>query len=170
MSEQTELIPRMINGQPFGAWVVKANPTVSDVDAVLADGGAGITGWCVQRNYRAALIAPGDPVYLWISGGSRTIASGFWGVGFVQNPPLVDDEVDGQTGPITDAAARPALSARLTMAVTGSPVTRAECKANPILVEIELLRVAQIGNPSFLTPEQHDRLAALMHVGLEKSG
>jgi hypothetical protein len=159
MSEPSGCGPRMINGQPFGAWVVKANPTVSDVDAILADGGADITRWCVQRNYRSELILPGDPVYLWISGGSKTIASGFWGVGVIGNPALVEEADDG-----TRLVAKPSLAAHLTLAATERPVTRAECKADLILAETELLRVTQIGNPSFLTPEQHDRLWALMQI------
>jgi hypothetical protein len=168
MSGPSGSAPRIINGQPFGAWVVKSNPAISDIVAVLDDGGAGITGWCLQRNYRSRLIAPGDPVYLWVSGGSKTVASGFWGVGVIGNPPVVEDDLDDDQPRVADVAAKPALSAHLTLAVAENPVTRIDCKADPVLAEIEVLRVSQIGNPSFLTPEQHDRLSALMPVSLQR--
>ena len=170
MTGPSGLEPRSINGQPFGAWVVKANPALSDVDAMVAATRTDITGWCVQQNYRSALMKPQDLVFLWISGGSKTVVSGFWGVGVIEDPPLLEGEADEHTGLAADAAARARLTAHLTLAVTERPVSRAECKADPILAEIEVLRVAQIGNPSFLTPEGRDRLLALMQTGPPAEG
>ncbi|GAB2598572.1 hypothetical protein [Pseudactinotalea suaedae] len=155
--------PRRVNGQPFGAWVVKANPALSDVDALLAAGGTDIAGWCVQQNYRSHLMRPDDLVFLWISGGSRTVVSGFWAVGLLEDPPLVADEAAESTRGAA-AAPKAGLVAQLTLAVVESPVSRAACQADPVLAEIEVLRVAQIGNPSFLTPEGRDRLLALMQT------
>lgn len=153
---------RAVSREVLGAWLLKANPAVWDVRAFLADGHDRITSWSVRRGYRSALMRPGDRVLLWLSGpGTGGLARGIWGLGHVlaEPEPWTDDE----RGWWLDDAARRALHARVEVDVPllEDPLPVAELRAAGI-TGLEVQRVAQGSNPSWVSREQLDALEPLL--------
>lgn len=130
----------------LGAWLLKANPTVSPVEELLG-GTSGVTERCVRRSYRIDLIEPGQPVLLWISGGASSHPAGIHAQGQVTGPAYVSDE--------TGRLALPVELARLE-----TPVPRRELLAHPVLRELEVIRMPAGSNPSFLTRTELGELQA----------
>lgn len=127
-------------------WVVKASPSVYDVDVMRRDGY--VDAWSVQKNYRSALMQPGDHVFLWVSGGSSDMPAGFWGHGYVADPALSESQADEhRLDP--EAASKAELFVNMDLSVWDSPLTRDECKKDSVLASIELLRIGQIGNTTW---------------------
>ena len=117
--------------------MLKVDPTGSDVRALLA--GEPVER-CVRASYRTALVAPGDPVLLWVSGRDATWPAGIHGLGHVLGP--VDH----------DRAGRPAMTAALER--LDPPVLRGELLTHPAMGGLEVLRMAAGSNPSFLSRAQ----------------
>ncbi|WP_110180947.1 hypothetical protein [Nocardioides solisilvae] len=128
-----------VTAATLGAWLLKADPRATDVGALLA-GDAGETTRCVRRSYRAALVAPGQPVLLWVSGADSTHPAGIHAQGRTRG--LVHEDDDGR------------LVMPLTLEPLAEPVPRAALLAHPVLAHAEVLRMPAGSNPSYLTVDQ----------------
>ncbi|KAA1426566.1 hypothetical protein [Nocardioides antri] len=129
---------RALTPESLGAWVLKTNPRQQPVGELVRSGFRTVTARCVRPTYRADLIAAGQPVLLWVSGGDPSIPAGIYAQGR------------------TTGAAEPG-SPELTMPVelgpVEPPVLRAELVEHPLLGQIEVLKMAAGSNPSFITRE-----------------
>lgn len=133
----------------IGAWVLKCNPTVWDIEAYVASGAGPILDWSVGNTYRNQLMENGDPVILWVSGPS----GGVQGVGDVTGPvaPQVLTEQGVWREPVIG---REFLFASVSIDVWSQPIARADVRADPALADAEVFRSPQGTNPSYLTPAQ----------------
>ena len=156
-----EVIARLRNGDPVGAWVLKAKPSIWDIGAALAEG-VELDWWRLAPSYRAELVQPGHPCAMWVTRGDPAVASGFWAIGQVTGPP-VDDTGDPDDDLWRDRHAQQQLRPRIPVElhVLESPVTAEAVRADPRLHSIELLRVPRIGNPAALSPEEWQALLEL---------
>ena len=121
--------------------MLKVDPTGSDVGGLLA--GEPVAR-CVRASYRTALVAPGDPVLLWVSGRDATWPAGVHGSGRVL--AAVDDAGPGLP------------SVRVALRPVDPPVLRTDLLAHPVMAGLEVLRMAAGSNPSHVTREQLDAL------------
>jgi EVE domain len=139
------------DGSPIGAWVLKANPRVYDVDRALERQGM-ITGWSLNPSYRTALMKPGQRVFLWRSRGAGG-ASGIVATGVVTGEPT-DDRGTGGEWIDQDKAQKivPYVPVQLKQLIT--PISRETLQEDLVFASSELFRVKQMGNPVFLTPEE----------------
>lgn len=140
----------------LGAWLLKANGDTSDV-AERAARGEDVARWCVQRSYRTALMGPGQPVLLWVSG-SRRVAPGVWAVGTVTGRVLPTGPPEPTDG--ARAARRQHVPVTLRWLDEADRVPRDAVRADPRLADLEVLRQPMAANPSFATRAQW---AALLH-------
>jgi predicted RNA-binding protein with PUA-like domain len=150
-----------VSRETLGAWLLKANPAVWDLRRFLASGETRLTSWSVQRSYRSALMRPGDRVVFWLSGpGTGGLVRGVWGLGHV----VAEAEAwaDAEPGFWLDDAARQALRARVEVdvALLEQPLPAAELREAG-LTDLEVQRVPQMSNPSWLSRPQ---LAALQEL------
>ncbi len=137
----------------IGAWLLKCNPSLWDLAAFVRSGEP-IRSWAVQRNYRAAMMAPGDQVLFWVSGDGRGgLPRGIWGAGHVVAP--AEDWVDAEHGFWRDDRSRRAVRARVQVDIPlfSEPVTAADLRARGV-VDLEVLRMPQGANPSWVSVEQ----------------
>ena len=122
-------------------WLIKSTRDPSGIDPDWAPGAVRDLTRCVRRSYRLALVSPGQPVVLWVSG---RVAPGVHAVGTVTGPPREPDD------PAADD--RPVLPVRLTRLV--APVERSELLHDPLFRDAEVLRMPAGSNPSWLTAAQ----------------
>lgn len=140
-----------ITADNLGAWLIKCQPKVNPElpRAIREDDAPPVTRWCVADNYRSRLMKPGDRAVLWVSGDGRQLARGIWGLGWVTGRarPMVDELGEG-TGKLE-------VPLRIPLSSSGLPA--AEIKAAG-LTDLEVLRLPQGSNPSWVSVDQ---LAAL---------
>lgn len=146
-------LSRAVRADDVGAWLVKASPGASDVETMRGTGFADVHRWCVRRSYRTALVVPGAPVLLWVSGGSTRVPSGLHAVGEVVGP--VERDLD--PGPVDDLPVR--------LRPLDPPVLRTELLAHPVLRGLEVLRSPWGSNPSYLDRAQLAALRDLVGPG-----
>ncbi|GAA1593478.1 hypothetical protein GCM10009789_54390 [Kribbella sancticallisti] len=147
-----------VNRENLGAWVLKCNPAVTDLRALIEHG---VRTWCVQDNYRSALFEDGQPAFLWVSGSARaTPTPGFWAVGSVTGPAEWRAPAAGES---------PKYVVPLALEFLPEPVSRVEVVAQPGLAEVEVIRQPQMSNPSFLTRAEYERLRELLPSGVRGS-
>jgi hypothetical protein len=130
----------------LGAWLLKADPAGGAVDRMAANAYRDVLTRCVRPSYRAALVAPGQPVLLWVSGRDPRYPSGIHAAGHTTGP--VEDSHDGPVMPVRLDAVTPY-------------VPRAALLADPRLAGIEVLRMAAGSNPSYLDAVQYAALCEL---------
>jgi EVE domain len=143
-----------IDRDNLGAWLLKANPALWDISGFLQSGENRIRSWAVQPGYRSKLMAPGDRVLFWVSGDGRSgLARGIWGDGEVIAP--AEDWVDAERGFWRDDNARSAVRARIQVSITflEEPVTAEELRSRG-LTDLEVLRIPQGANPSWVSRDQ----------------
>ncbi|WP_041289568.1 hypothetical protein [Kribbella flavida] len=129
----------------LGAWVLKCNPKLTNLDVLLANG---VRTWCVQENYRSALIAADQPVVLWITGPSgATPQPGIWATGHA-------------TGG-TEYSPHGKLVMPLELSFLRTPVPREDIAGR--LPDLEVIRQPHMANPSFATSAEY---AVLQTLGL----
>lgn len=153
---------RAVSRQTLGAWLLKANPAVWDVRRFRAEGHTRLTSWSVRRGYRADLMRPDDKVVFWLSGPGRgDLVRGVWGLGHVVSE--AEEWQDTEPGWWRDEAARQALQARIEVDVPllGHPLPASELRAADI-TDLEVQRVPQMSNPSWVSRTQLDRLTDLL--------
>lgn len=134
----------------LGAWLLKANGDTSDV-AARAARRDDVGQWCVQRSYRTALMAAGQPVVLWVSGGRR-VGPGIWAVGTVRDRVLPTGPPAGTDGERT--ARRQHVPISLRWLDDADRLPRDAVRADPRLADLEVLRQPMAANPSFVTRAQ----------------
>lgn len=133
----------------LGAWVLKCNPTVSDLPGLLAGGGRSVATWCVADNYRSELFEAGQPLLFWVSGAAgRTPTPGIWGSGRIAGPAR--SRADGK------------LVVPIELEFLDQPLARSELASVRPLRDLEVIRQPQMSNPSFVTPDQYAVLLTLL--------
>ena len=136
---------RAVTPDSLGAWLIKASPAL---DPSIATSPAAVTSRCVRPSYRTDLVRAGQWVLFWLSGGSVAYPPGIYAVGRTTGPVI------GACG----GAGEPGLSMPVRLRPLETPVLRADLVVDPVLAEIEVIRMPAGSNPSFLTRAQ---LAAL---------
>lgn len=138
-----------VTRENLGAWVLKCNPSVSDLPALVADGGRSVETWCVADNYRSELFDADQPLLFWVSGSAgRTPTPGIWGSGRVTGPART--RADGK------------LVVPIELEVLDPPLARSEIAAVDLLRDLEVIRQPQMSNPSFVTKGQYAALLPLL--------
>ena len=138
-----------VTRENLGAWVLKCNPNVSDLPALVAAGGQACETWCVADNYRSELFGAGQPLLFWVSGSAgRTPTPGIWGTGRVTGPARTRD--DGK------------LVVPIELEFLDPPLARSEIAAVGPLRDLEVIRQPQMSNPSFVTVDQYAALLPLL--------
>jgi hypothetical protein len=137
-------LAQRVTQQNLGAWVVKCNPSISNLPELIA---GGVRSWCVREGYRSRLVEAGQPVLLWVTGatGARPYA-GIWAAGQTTGPVEYSDH--GK------------LVMPLTMEFLPTPVPREEVAAR--LPALEVVRQPFMSNPSFATTTEYAELCGLM--------
>lgn len=135
---------RAVTPESLGAWVLKASPRVGAVEELVATGFRSVTARCVRPTYRAGLVAAGQPVLFWVSGGLARIPAGIYARGRTTGPATVSEA----------EAEEPGLVMPVRLEALATPVLRRELLAHPVLRAIEVLRMPAGSNPSFLTRDQ----------------
>jgi hypothetical protein len=145
-------VERAVTLDSLGAWLVKASPAHLRVEEMLRTGFRDLVSRCVRPTYRADLVAEGQPVLLWVSGGDRRHPSGIYAAGIA-------------TGPV-------ALGGEVAMPVRLQPVDpvveRAELLADPLLRDLEVIRMPAGSNPSYVDRAQYRTLRQAfpqLHLG-----
>lgn len=110
---------------------------------LVRTGFAGIHTRCVRPSYRTALVAPGQPVLLWVSGQDRAHPAGVYAEGRT-------------TGVVRPDGAD--LVMPVSLRALELPVPRVELLAHPLLAHLEVLRMPAGSNPSYVTREQLEAL------------
>jgi hypothetical protein len=151
-------VARLQAGDVAG-WLLKSTRPPGQIAPDWAPGAARDLTRCVRRSYRLDLLAPGQPVVLWVSG---RVAAGVHAVGTVTGPV---QEPDGP-GDRPDDEDRPALPVRLTR--LPAPVERGELLADPAFRDAEVLRMPAGSNPSWLTATQLE--VVLARAGIDGLG
>lgn len=136
---------RAVTPDALGAWLVKASPGTSSVEELLSLL-TGATERCLRRSYRTDLVAPGQPVLLWVSGHCRDLPAGIHAQG-------------RSTSPAREVAGR-GLAVGVELEPLEQPVLREELLADPLLHHLEVLRMPAGSNPSFLTRTELSELSA----------
>ncbi len=153
---------RSVEREGLGAWVLKCNPSLWDLRALLASGERRLTSWAVHPSYRTRLVAPGDKVLFWVSGDGRDgLSRGVWGLGHAvaQVEPWVES-TQGWWRTASDAhAVRERVE--IDVALLDDPVEDAELRAAGI-DGLEVQRQPFMANPSFVSAEQLGELLPLL--------
>ena len=146
----------------IGAWVLKASPTVWDVNSMLDDKQSPPENFRLHETYRVQLIEPGDPIWLWATA-SRTAPRR--PARFVARGEVVGADAQGRGGGpywVDDDEAkklRPYLPVKLVWLPV--EISADELRQSSIFATFELLRATSMSNPSYLTPEQDAELRQL---------
>ena len=112
------------------------------------------------------MMAPGDRVLFWVSGDGRGgLPRGIWGAGHVVAP--AEDWVDAEHGFWRDDRSRRAVRARIQVDIPlfSEPVTAADLRARGV-VDLEVLRMPQGANPSWVSVEQLAAIDELPRAGV----
>ena len=153
---------RKLQRSDIGAWVLKANPTIWDVNSMIDDQQSPPENFRLHETYRVQLIEVGDPVWLWATA-SRTAPRR--PARFVASGVVVGADAEGRGGGpywVDDDEAkkfRPYLPVKLDWLPV--PISADELRQSPTLAKFELLRATSMSNPSYLTPEQDAELMQL---------
>jgi hypothetical protein len=131
-----------LSGDDVACWLLKSSRTPDELVPGWAPGEQQTLSRCVRASYRLALMTPGRPCLLWVSG--RT-APGVHALGTVTGAPR---EEDG--GPVVDV--------RWTR--LADPVPRARLLADPAARDAEVLRMPAGSNPSWLSAPQYAAVLA----------
>lgn len=137
----------------LGAWLLKCNPALWDLRAFV-DSGVRLESWAVQRNYRSALMAPGDRVLFWVSGdGRQGLSRGIWGDG--QVVAAAEDWVEDEPGWWRHDGSRHAVRARVRVDISllPEPVPATDLVARGI-TDLEVQRQPFMANPSWVSRDQ----------------
>ncbi|HYH35472.1 MAG TPA: hypothetical protein VD814_10010 [Nocardioides sp.] len=138
---------RAVTRQSLGGWLLKRTPGSARLAEVVPTRPAAAAP-CVRPSYRTELVAAGDPVLLWVSGGRTDVPAGIHAQGRARGP----------VGPVGESGR---LAVPVRWRPLSAPVLRRELLAHPVLRELEVLRMPAGSNPSFVTREQLDELCAL---------
>ena len=145
---------RAVEREHLGAWVLKCNPSVWDLRALLDTGERRLTSWAVHPSYRTRLVAPGDRVLFWVSGDGRDgLHRGLWGLGHTVSEVEPWSETSQGFWRTRSDAGAVRVRVEVDVELLDEPVEDAELR----LVGIDDLEVQLqpfMANPSFVTREQ----------------
>ena len=131
----------------------------------IDDGLQTIETWSVVPGYRSDMMASNDKIILWVSGNSRRMTRGIWGVGRVTGAvePEGQDGYFSDLGYWLDREAREAveLFVPVDIPLFDEAVSAEDIKAAGI-DDLEVFRSAQGSNPSWVSKDQIERLEALL--------
>jgi hypothetical protein len=136
-------VPRLQPGD-VACWVLKSTSAPSGIAADWAPGSDRELDRCVRPSYRLALMTPGQPCLLWVSGRHEP---GVHALGEV-------------TAGVVEGGAGPVVGVRLTR--LAEPVARAELLADPAARDAEVLRMPAGSNPSYLSAAQYAAVLDLL--------
>jgi hypothetical protein len=128
---------RRLSAGDVACWVLKSTRPPSAIDSGWTAGSVLALDRCVRRSYRLALMAPGQPCLLWLSGRDRP---GVHALGEVVAD--VDERADGPVVP-------------LALTLLDVPVLRVDLLADPRMQDAEVLRMPAGSNPSWLSALQY---------------
>jgi hypothetical protein len=128
-----------ITPSSLGAWLVKASPDGLPVAEAVRTGFRTVTSRCVRPTYRAELVAEGQPVLLWVSGRDPHHPAGIYAAGHT-------------TGPVEQGAE---LAMPVRLVPVDPVVARVDLLAEPLLSQLEVIRMPAGSNPSYLDTEQY---------------
>ncbi|GAA1689913.1 hypothetical protein GCM10009745_38970 [Kribbella yunnanensis] len=157
----------LITEENLGAWLLKCDPTSKfDLPAAIADGHRFITDWSLTPGYRSEMMTPGHKVVFWVSGNSKLMTKGIWGIGHVDG--YVQDAISEgfQLADVNywkDEQARLAvkLSVPVDIPLFDTAIGADELRAAGIS-DLEVQRQPQGPNPSWVSKEQLSKLDALL--------
>lgn len=153
---------RAVERERLGAWVLKCNPALWDLRALLDSGERRLTSWAVHPSYRTRLVAPGDKVLFWVSGDGRDgLGRGVWGLGHAVAE--VEPWAESTQGFWRTASDAHTVRERveIDVALLEDPVEDAELRAAGI-DGLEVQRQPFMANPSFVSDEQLDTMLPLL--------
>ncbi|MCW2741237.1 MAG: hypothetical protein JWR45_1659 [Blastococcus sp.] len=134
-----------MTAEDVACWVIKTARPPGELVPDWSPGSSHLLIRCVRASYRLALIEPGRPCLLWLSGRDRP---GVHAHGTV-------------AGPAEAGASGPEIALRLTL--LAEPVPRADLLADPAARDAEVLRMPAGSNPSWLSARQY--AAVLARIG-----
>jgi len=136
-----------------GAWIFQGNPRYYDVAGAVR--ALPSIAWVVRQYKRQ--IEAGDTAYIWETGGTGVVARAI----VTGDPVLAFDQTDAFTRQF-DGVTAPELFAPLTIVeVFDPPLSRAECRADPVLETLRNLAFPNATNYP-LMPEQEAAIKALL--------
>jgi hypothetical protein len=159
-----------IDDSNFGAWLIKCNPMLWDFYGFIALGNDTIDNWSVVDNYRSQMMRQGELIVFWVSGTDST-ERGIWGTGYIvgEAHDVPSDEVDGDDADGDDTGYW--LSEKARLAVTNgidvdiplfdAVISDSELRAAGI-DDLEVQRMPQGSNPSWISKEQLARLTSIL--------
>jgi hypothetical protein len=156
-------VPRL-TAEDVACWVLKSTRPPALLAPGWRPGTTRTLRRCVRPSYRLALMTPGTPVLLWVSGRDRP---GVHALGELTGPVRnAGDGPDGDSGGHDSGAQDsggegtdgPAVEVRLT--ALADPVARAELLADPAARDAEVLRMPAGSNPSWLSARQYAAVLA----------
>jgi hypothetical protein len=157
---------RAITGDNLGAWLIKCDPEAKfDLPGAIANGMQGISSWSVVPGYRSDMMAPNDKIILWVSGNGRRMARGIWGIGRVTGEvePSDDDKYFSDVNYWLDQDARNVVELFVPVDI---PLFDQQVDAQDLvgagIADLEVQRMAQGSNPSWVSREQLERLEQLL--------
>lgn len=135
---------RAVSPDDLGAWLLKCNADRSDIADRVARGER-VDQWCVQPNYRTALMRPGQRVIFWVSGSRRGQHPGIWGLGWLAGGPTASPATPDAVG------SRLQVPIRIDLLPSDARVGRGALSVDHRLRDLEVLRMPQGSNPSFVS-------------------
>lgn len=149
-----EVVARLRDGSPVGAWMFKAHPDVWDIGTALTEG-LKLDWWRMAPSYRVGLVEIGHPCAMWVTRGDPRVPSGVWAVGQIDGE-VFEDVGDPDDELWIDRTAQRQLRPRvpIRLEVLDAPILREDIAADPRLSSIEILRVPRIGNPASVSPAE----------------
>ena len=141
---------RRLSPDDVACWVLKTTRPPAAIDPGWTAPATRDLDRCVRRSYRLALMTPGQPCLLWLSGRDRP---GVHALGEVAGD--VEERADGPVVPV-----------RLTL--LEAPVPRADLLGDPRMRDAEVLRMPAGSNPSWLSAQEY--AAVLARAGQPRLG
>ena len=75
------MVTRALSLDTLGAWLVKARGAEPSTTHHVRTRFTEVESWCVRATYRTDLVAPGQPVLLWVSGNVAQQPAGIYAHG-----------------------------------------------------------------------------------------
>lgn len=148
-------LPQLRDGRRVAAWIFKARPDVWDVVTAVRDG-SGLESWRMAPSYRVALVAPGHPCALWVTGpSSGRHIPGVWAIGEVTSDPF-DDAGDPDDELWLDVGARRQVRPHVMvhLRVLEAPIPRSVLRADPRFADSEILVAPRVASPVAVRPAE----------------
>ncbi len=175
-----------VTTEQLGAWLLKCNADIRDLEQFVADGGEVIENWSVADNYRSGLMEHGQRALFWVTGpaGAR-LPRGLWGAGWVTGQMRAELEaapedealdagypdLEGEQGIDIDGddywldegyRLRARLFVPCHVQLFSAPVPAADVAAVVGLENLEVLRQPQMSNPLWVTKDELALLEPLL--------